>query len=456
MRSIIHNSPSGKREGVHVESGPIAPVLLSFALPVLLIQMLQELYNITDCMVVGHFGGEYALAATGVAGLLLSILINFFIGFSSGVSGVVSRLFGAYEYAALKRTVNAVFRLVVATGLVLSVLGIASANLLLRLMRSPAEVVPHAMIYLRICACGLTAQMVYNVGAAFLRSIGDTRTPLYYYLVSVLCNLALDVLLVVVLHMGVAGAAWATLFSQWLLALMIVRYMARLDPDYALEPFGPGLSMWELGRVLGIGIPSGMQALFMSISSFLIQACINGFGPDAIAGMTVFAKLEGFVYLPTFAYGIALTSFVGQNLGAGMIARIRETVRLSLRLMAAAIIPLSLALTVASPLLLRLFTHDGDILFNAREAVACILPFYAVYGFNQVFLGVIKGLGNTTWPMLCTLLCYSLFRVLWCHGLIPAHPTMRVVYFSYVVSFFLMLALLVPVYLRRIRALERR
>ena len=441
-----------KMSARHVESGLIAPVLFSFALPVLLLQLLQELYNITDCMVVGHFGGEYALAATGIAGLVLSILINFFIGFSSGISSVASRLFGAYDYPALKRTVNAIFRLVALAGMALSALAIVAADAVFTLMRSPEEVKPYAALYLRICACGLTAQMFYNVGAAFLRSIGDTRTPLLFYLISVVCNLLLDALLVIVFRQGIAGAAIATLISQWLLAAMIVVYMTRLDAAYSLNPVGPGLSMQALGKTLAIGIPSGMQALFMSISSFLIQTCINRFGPDAIAGMTLFAKLEGVIYLPTFAYGIAITSFVGQNYGAGKIDRIRQTVRLSLGIMVALIIPLSLALSLASPVLLRLFTKDEAILFNAHEAVVYTLPFYVAYGLNQVFLGTIKGLGNTTWPMICTLICYSLFRVLWCHLLIPIFPTMRVVYSSYVVSFFLMMAMLIPMYRIKIHA----
>ena len=197
---------SVRMSGKHVENGPIVPVLISFALPVLLLQLLQELFNVTDCMVVGHFGGDYALAATGVAGLVLSILINFFVGFSSGISGIASRLFGERDYRELKRTVNVLFRLAVAAGIGLSALVIAAADSVLLLMRCPAEVAPHAALYLRICACGLTAQMIYNVGAAFLRSIGNTRAPLVFYLASVLCNLLLDALLVIVFKRGIAGA----------------------------------------------------------------------------------------------------------------------------------------------------------------------------------------------------------------------------------------------------------
>lgn len=439
-----------------METGPIASALLAFALPVLAAQLLQELYNVTDCMVVGHFGGENALAATGVAGLVLSVLINFFVGFSSGISAVTARLFGACDYPTLKRTLATVFRSVIAFGLGVSALVALGADRILMLMKCPAAVLPAATLYLRICACGLTAQLLYNVGTAFLRSVGDTRTPLLFYLLSVACNLALDVLLVIGLRRGIAGAAVATLFSQWLLALLVLIHLWRLNDDFALRLLGPGMSLSQMRKLLAIGLPAGMQALFMSISSFLIQTVINRFGPDAIAGMTLFAKLEGCIYLPTFAYGIALTSFVGQNLGAGRKDRIRRAVGLSVKLTAAVILPLSLLLVLASPLLLRLFTRDAEILRNAGEAVRFTLPLYLVYSINQVYLGAIKGLGNTSYPMVCTLICYSLFRVLWCLLLIPAYPTMRVVYLSYTVSFFLMLALLLPKYRRMMAAGEER
>lgn len=239
-----------------------------------------------------------------------------------------------------------------------------------------------------------------------------------------------------------------TLLSQWLLALLILRRLNRLEDGCALDLRGPRLPVKELLGILRIGLPAGMQALFMSISSLLLQTCIDAFGPDAIAGMTLYAKLEGCLYLPAFSYGIALTGFVGQNYGAGRPDRVRDAVKLSIRLTWLLILPLSLCITAAAPLLLRLFSREPEILRNAREAVQFNLPFYVVYGMNQVYLGAIKGLGKTAWPMFCTLLCYALFRVLWCLLLIPVFSTMRVVYLSYDVSFFLMLALLLPAYRR--------
>ena len=440
---------------VHVDSGPIGRTLFAFALPVLLSQLLQELYNACDCAVLGRFGGDGALAATGIAGLLLSVFINFFIGFSSGVSAVTAREFGAGELERLRRTMTSVFRMTLIAGAVLSAVGVAAAEGFLRLLRCPEAVLPPAKAYLRIVCCGIAAQLFYNVGAAVLRSLGDSRGPLVCFLASCLLNLALDALLVIVFRRGVVGAAAATLVSQWLLAALLYARLARLGDGCSLKLRGEALSLREVAGILRIGLPAGMQALFMSISSLLIQTFIDAFGPDAMAGMTLYAKLEGILYLPAFAYGIALTGFVGQNYGAGSTERIRASVRLSIRLCWLVVFPLSLAIPLAAPVLLRLFSREPGILQNAREAVQWNLPFYVVYAMNQVWLGAIKGLGKTTYPMLCTLLCYALFRVIWCALLIPVLKNMYVVYLSYDVSFFLMAALLLPMYRRCLARAER-
>ena len=432
----------------HVDEGPIGKTLLAFALPVLVMQLLQELYNAADCAVLGHFGENGALAATGISGLLMNVSINFFIGFASGVSAVTAKLFGAGDIGKLRQAMTSVFRLVFAFGVLLSILGFVASDAILGLLRCPEAVRPLASGYLHIVCCGIAAQLFYNVGAAVLRSLGDSRGPLRCFFFSCLLNLALDALLVIVLHKGIRGAAAATLASQWLLAALLLRRLMTLDKGCALCLTGKGLTPKELLDILKIGVPAGMQALFMSISSLLIQTCIDSFGPDAMAGMTLYAKLEGCLYLPAFAYGIALTGFVGQNYGAGHTDRIVEAVKRSIRMCWAVIFPMSLLITAAAPLLLRLFTTSPRILHNAREAVQFNLPVYVVYAMNQVWLGAIKGYGKTLWPMFCTLVCYALFRVIWCTLLIPVFQTMRVVYLSYDVSFFLMTLLLLPVYRR--------
>ena len=431
---------------VHMEKGPIGKALLLFALPVLISQVLQELYNITDCAIIGHFAGGLCLAATGIAGLLLSVFINFFIGFSSGVSVVTGRLFGEYDYSSLKKTMNSVMRLTLLTGIIVTILTSAFTESLLMLLNCPAEVFAAASLYLHICALGLCAQLIYNVGTAILRSLADTRAPLLCFFTSCISNLALDILFVVVFDMGIAGAAAATLISQWILAILIFVRLKSLGGECSLELKGDHLTLKELLDILKIGMPAGMQALFMSMSSLILQTNINTFGPAAVAGMTCYSKLEGCLYLPAFSYGIALTGFVGQNYGAGRTDRIQEAVRISNRLMWAVILPLSLLMVFASPLLLKIFTNDPDILFNAHEALAWNSPFYVIYAMNQVYLGALKGSGRTFYPMICTLTCYSIFRVLWCNMLIPFFNTMTVVYLCYDISYFLMFFMLLPVY----------
>jgi len=414
-------------------------------------QLLQELYNIADCAVLGRFCGGNALAAAGSAGLLMSIMINFFIGFSSGVSVITGQLFGARTYDKLKQVITAVFRLALLSGIVMSLALYFCSGGIFRLLRCPDGVMPHARAYLSIVVFGLSAQLVCNIGTAVLRSVGDTRTPMLLFLCSAVCNLALDLLFVIVFSMGIRGAALATLLSQLFLAVMVTVRLRGIDPVWGLRFSGPSLTFRELLKILRTGVPAGLQALFMSISSLLVQVTINGFGADAVAGMTVFAKIEGFLYLPSFAYGIALTGFVSQNAGAGRYDRVRESVDLSLKTMCLVMLPLSIVLMIIAPAVLRIFTSEQGILENALQAVRMTFPVYTVYAVNQVYLGAVKGLGNTSWPMMCTLFCYALFRVLWCRLLEPSFGSMAVVYLSYDVSFFLMLALILPCYRKMMR-----
>ena len=280
-----------KCEVVHVDQGPIGCTLLHFAVPVLISQLLQEFYNIADCAVVGRFGGDYALAATGTAGLLLSVLINFFIGFSSGVSVETARLFGGKQYEPLKKTLQSIFRLAAGAGCLFTVFGLLLTDRILVALHCPPEIHGAASVYFRICLLGIAAQLIYNVGTAVLRSLGDTVSPMRLFGASALLNLVLDLLLVAGFSLGVAGAAWATLISQCFLGLAILWRFSKLEPEYRPVWTAPGLSAGELRRILQSGIPAGMQAVFMSISSLLVQISINSFGAAAVAGMTVYAKL---------------------------------------------------------------------------------------------------------------------------------------------------------------------
>lgn len=433
---------------IHMEKGPIGKTLLLFTAPVLLSQILQQLYSIVDCMVVGHFGGSYGLAATGVAGLVLSVIVNFFIGFSTGISFITARLFGSYEYARLKRTIGTMIVLSAALGGLLTATGFWQADTFLLWLHCPEEVLGPAGLYLRICFFGMIPQLIYNTGNAILRSLGNTRSPLEYLVFSSLLNLALDLTLVVGCSMGLAGAAWATLISQWLLAFLILWKLFHMEEAYRLDLGQKPLSIKEMWKIFHMGIPSGLQAVFMSISSLVIQVSINQFGPDAVAGMTVYAKVEGFLYYPAFSYGMALTGFIGQNLGAKRMDRVRSAMNTSLKIAVGFTLPFSLFLMACSKYILLCFTKDAGILYYGQQAILCIFPWYFLYAVDQVYIGGLKGLGRTGYPMFCSMICYCLFRVAWCRFLLPIWWDMRVVYHCYNVSLLLMLLMLAVRYYR--------
>lgn len=436
-----------------MEQGPIGRTLLIFAIPILLSQILQQMYSIADCMIVGHFGGENGLAAAGEAALILSVIINFFVGFSTGVSAITASAFGGFQYKRLSRILHAVICMSLLFGACMTFAGIAFSGHFLTWIHCPEEVFVPAQQYLRICMMGIIPQFIYNMGNAILRSLGNTKEPLYFLTFSSILNLILDMLLVIGFGMGLSGAGIATVISQWILAMLMIAKMSRLDERYCLQIYRLFDGWEELPEIITMGLPSGMQAVFMSISSLLIQYSINSFGADAAAGMVVFARVEGFLYYPAFSYGMALTGFIGQNYGAGKMDRVQEGMKRSIVTLSLFTVIAGGILMAAAPVLLRLFTSDPVILECGREAILCIFPFYFLYAINQVYIGGLKGLGKTGFPMLCSLLCYCIFRVVWCRILLFWIWDIRVIYFSYDVSWVIMILLLISHYRKTYRTI---
>ena len=429
-----------------MDSGSIHKTLLIYALPVLLMQLLQQLYNIADCVVIGRLCGGFGLAAAGVAGLVLAVHINFFIGFSVGVTSAVSRLFGARDFKRLRGMIATSVWLAAGAGLFLTLLGERMAYNYLAWLACPPEAMEDALLYLRICLPGLVPQLVYNVANGIFRALGNTKTPLRWLAASAVLNVALDLLLVGALGFGFAGAAWATLAAQWILGLGMVWRLTRIDERFRFSWDAPLLPTGELLSLLRLGVPSGMQAAFMSISSLLIQVSIDGFGPAAMAGMVVFAKVEGFMYYPAFAYGMALTGFIGQNLGAGRLDRVEEAMRVSCRTAIWSTLVVGTGLMLGARPLVEFFTEDAATTENALAAIRWIFPFYVFYSLNQVYIGGLKGLGETAIPMASALFSYALFRVLWCEALLPRWHDMAVIYNAYNISFLVSMLILVPAY----------
>ena len=426
----------------NMTQGNIVKQLLVFSFPVLLAQLLQQFYSMTDAAILGHFAESRALAAIGSGSLLLSVMLNFFTGFTTGIGVLIAQYFGGRDYKKLKDAIQTALMICMSVGILFTVLGMMFSREVLVFLNTPESVLDLAKLYFNISCLGIVAQMITSAGTAILRALGNTKSPLYILGCTCVLNVVLDVLLVGVLNTGIRGAAYATLFAQLLSMILILYKIKKLSVDYrpSYKPYRP--ARFLLKTLLILGIPSGMQAVFMSISSLVIQTSINSFGADAIAGMTVFAKVEGFLYYPLFSLGLALSGFIGQNCGAGEEERIELAKKNSLLLSVGFAVVASIFTVVLCNPLLLLFTTDAEILNVGREAVYWILPFYFLYAINQVYISSLRGTGHTFCPMLITLVCYSVFRVVWCSLLLPHIGSMVVIYTSYTVSWVLMFGLL--------------
>lgn len=426
--------------------GPIMGQLLAFTLPILLSQLLQQFYNIADTAMVGRLIGADALAATGTGGLLLSVIVNFYIGLSAGISVLISHLFGKHDYKNLKICIRTVMTASACMGIIFMGAGLAGLRWFLRWLSTPEDILPLAAVYLRICLWGMAAQLLYNVSVAILRALGNTVSALYYLAFSSVCNLVLDALFMVGFSMGIAGAALATVISQYICCILAILKLIRMDEFCRLEPAFPLVDMQFLAQIFKKGLPSGFQAIFMSISSLVIQTYINSFGYSAMAGMTIYAKIEGFLYFPLFSFGIALTSFIGQNTGAGRFDRVQKSMKISLRLTVFGSFVMAALMMFLAPAVLSVFTEDEATLRNGLQAVYFTFPFYWLYAVNQTYIGGLRGLGHTFYPMLTSLISYCFFRVFWCWSFEGLLHDMRVVYTAYDVSWVLMIGLLLAGY----------
>jgi len=448
----VESCPNHKSTQKLMTDGPITRQLLSYMLPILLSQLLQQLYTMADAAILGRCIGARALAAHSSAGLLLNLIVNFFIGLSAGMSIIIAHLYGHRDFDELKKAIKTCITLSLLAGGAFTAIGLLGTDTFLGYMQTPSDILPLAHAYLAICFWGMVPQLVYNVAAAVLRALGNTRSPLIYLLGSAALNVALNALFVIVLDMGITGAALSTLISQSAAAAMTIVKLFTIEPEFRLD--GLAIHRLYLRESVVKGLPSGLQAVFMSISSLVLQTFINSFGYAAMAGICVYAKVEGFLYYPLFAFGLALTTFISQNDGAGRQDRVRQGMKLGLKLVLGGTVALTIILLLTSRYTVRLFTDDEAVIANALEAIYWNFPFYFLYAVNQVYIGTIRGVGNTAFPMFTSLCSYCVFRVLWCALLMPRFHTMRIVYTAYDASWIVMIALLLWGVRRYVRGRE--
>ena len=391
--------------------GVIWKQMLAFLVPIMLGAFVQQMYNTVDSMIVGRFLGLEALAAVGGStSTLTTLLINFFAGLSSGASVVIAQDFGGGDRTRLTRSVQTAMLLGLFGGLVLMAGGLLLCGQVLAWMEVKDSVMPLALRYLEIYLWGMIPTAVYNMGAAALNALGRSRSSFTFLAVACVVNILLDLLMVGVLDLGIGGAAGATCIAQLLSALLIA---AALHRQGMLEVKTWRLDVRTLGRIVRIGMPGGLQSVLYSISNMVVQAAINQFSVSYVAACTVYERLEGLFWTLMTALGVAITTFAGQNYGAGKNDRLRGSVRAAMAIGMAMAVGISAIYMVFSKPLVLLFTDSAEALENTRELIWLLMPFCFTYVATEVLGGAIKGCGEAVRPMVITLLCICGVRVAW-------------------------------------------
>lgn len=425
---------SSKKYEIDMCNGPLLGKIMIFYVPLMLSGILQLLFNAADIVVVGRFAGNESLAAVGSTGALTNLLVNIFIGLSVGANVLVARFYGAKQDHELVEMVQTAIATALVGGVILVFLGFFLARPALGWMGTPENVIDHSVLYMRIYFIGMPFMMVYNFGSAVLRAVGDTKRPLYYLLIAGVVNVLLNLVFVIVFHMGVAGVATATVVSQAISAGLVVRCLIQTDSAYRLVVQGMKIVPDKLLKMIQIGVPAGMQGALFSISNVLIQSSVNGFGSTAMAGNTAAGNIEGFVYTAMNAFYQAAISFCGQNFGARKYKRIWRVLLICELLVVGVGALMGNVAYLFGGTLLKLYTVDPEVIAYGILRMKIICVPYFLCGMMDVAVGAMRGMGCAILPMLVSLTGACLFRVVWIYTIFQRIHTLECLYYSYPIS----------------------
>ncbi len=421
-----------------ITEGVIWKQLLFFFFPILLGTFFQQLYNTVDTVVVGQFVGKEALASVGgSAAQIVNLVVGFFTGLSSGASITIAQFVGAKDRQKANEGLHNAYAIAVAGGIILTIAGILLTPFLLNLMNTPADTMQDSAVYLRIYFGGILFVLIYNMGASILRATGDSRRPLYYLIVCCLINIVLDLLFVVVFHLGVMGVAIATLIAQAVSACLVTRRLMLSEGLLELTPGEIRFHKKMLGSQLKMGLPTGFESILFSITNIAILSAINTFGTDTVAAWSAFGKLDAIFWMISTAFGISITTFVGQNYGAGKMDRVRKSTLICLAIDLVVSAVLVILLVAGRELLFRLFISDASVIEIGAEMLRLIMPWYVVYVFIEVLAGSLRGVGDVIVPVIITLFGVCLLRIVWIIGVMHFSPTIPAIIYSYPVTWVL-------------------
>ena len=430
-----------------ITEGVIWKQLLIFFFPILMGTFFQQMYNTVDTIIVGRLVGTEALAAVGATGPLVSMVNGFFIGVSSGATVVLSQAYGAGDRKGVSDSIHTGVALSLVLGVMLTAIGICLGGRVMGWMGTPENCMADATTYLRIYFAGSIGTVVYNMGAGILRAMGDSKRPMLFLMVTCILNVVLDLLFVAVLHMGVAGAALATVLSQMISAVLPIVVLLRQKED-RLELRKLRIERSLLGRILRIGIPAGLQFVTFDFSNVLIQSGINSFGDTTMAAWTAYGKTDALVWMISGAFGVSITTFVGQNFGAQKYSRIRQGAWTCLALSIAMVGALNVTLLLFRSQILGIYTDNPEVIAVGSMVMLSIMPYEFLFMPIEVFAGTMRGVGNSLMPTLITGSCVCLFRVVWLMTAVRHWHSLKTLTLSYPLSWALAAAVFLVVYFK--------
>lgn len=390
--------------------GSIFKCLLYFALPLMVGNFFQQLYNTVDSIIVGNFVGKEALAAIGSVDSIINTYIGFFVGLSAGAGVVISQYYGASDDENVHKAVHTTIAITLIMAIGTTIISLFTTDIFLRISRVPSDVWPEAETYLGIYFLGLVGLLIYNMGSGILRAVGDSKHPLYFLIFSALSNTVLDIIFVANLRLGVAGAAYATIISQALSALLVLYTLIKTKDCYKISFRKIRIYPKLLKQIFRIGLPTALQMMVTAFSNVFVQSYINSFGSAAMAGYSSYNKIDKVCLLPLQSIGLAITTFMGQNIGAGNSERAIKGVKTATRMNVVTAIVLLTFLWVVAPYLIYIFNQDEEVIHYGTIFLRTMSPFFLCVAYNQIHNGALKGAGNTKIPMIIMMSCFIVFR----------------------------------------------
>ena len=422
-------------------NGTIMDKLISFSLPLMLSGILQLMFNAVDIIVVGRFSGSQALAAVGSTSALINVFTNLFIGISLGANVLTARFYAAGREKEVSETVHTAITLALVSGLVMALVGLVFSKGALALMGTPDDVIGLSALYMRIYFLGMPFFMLYNYGAAILRAVGDTKRPLLFLMIAGVINACLNMVLVIVFKLGVAGVAIATVISQMISCVLVLRCLCRSESSYRLRFSELGMKGYYLKQIFSVGVPAGIQSTVINFSNVLLQSSVNSFGSTAMAGYTAANNLLGFLYVSVNSITQACMSFTSQNYGVGKLKRMDRVLADCMILSVVVAVALGCICYGFGPKILQIYTEDAEVIACGMEILAYTTITYFLCGWMDLFPGALRGMGYSAVPMVLSVIGTVGTRVVWIFGIFPYHRSLAILFISYPASWIITIVL---------------